>query len=367
MSERQNSAPDLASGNPTSVDVPLVAVAAQIKRDLFDKEVQSAATYSYLWMADQMGHIALGLIVVFALTWVLALAQWIWAAGNWPWAPSVAGCIIVAIWEIRAYRAFAVKWTKVFRSDNGMLAWNALTATIYMIIGVVLGFAWQQQAGVAATVTLVSAIVALALGGPWVRQKIVWQKAGLPFLFRLANANRSFEDATAKALEELLDRYGENRQTRMAAPAPIVILSGALGAGKTSLACGIGTECAFAKLKVRYTTFDKLAQMAATTQDDLGPDNINYWPWLESEVLIIDDVQSGAQYDERRTHERVRQTLRMFNGQQKFIGRRLSIWVLGPLEPDEMRAWEETIKTECYVAPAPEPLTVRFLQQAARP
>ncbi len=30
---------------------------AQFWLDIYGKEVQSAATYSYLWMADQMGHV----------------------------------------------------------------------------------------------------------------------------------------------------------------------------------------------------------------------------------------------------------------------------------------------------------------------
>lgn len=41
-------------------------VLRQIKVDLIDKEVQSAATYSYLWLADQMGHIGIGLLIAAA-------------------------------------------------------------------------------------------------------------------------------------------------------------------------------------------------------------------------------------------------------------------------------------------------------------
>jgi hypothetical protein len=35
----------------------------QFWADIHDKEVSSAATYSYLWTADQMGHVALGLLL----------------------------------------------------------------------------------------------------------------------------------------------------------------------------------------------------------------------------------------------------------------------------------------------------------------
>jgi hypothetical protein len=36
--------------------------------DVYGKEVQTTATYSYTWVADQFGHICLGLIGNFAAT-----------------------------------------------------------------------------------------------------------------------------------------------------------------------------------------------------------------------------------------------------------------------------------------------------------
>ena len=44
---------------PTPPGVTTGFLLVQFWRDIFGKEVQSAATYSYLWMADQMGHVAL--------------------------------------------------------------------------------------------------------------------------------------------------------------------------------------------------------------------------------------------------------------------------------------------------------------------
>ena len=40
----------------------------QFWADAYGKEVQTAATYSYTWLADQFGHICLGIIFNFIAT-----------------------------------------------------------------------------------------------------------------------------------------------------------------------------------------------------------------------------------------------------------------------------------------------------------
>src|SRR4029077_14977996 len=123
-------------------------------------------------------------------------------------------------------------------------------------------------------------------------------KAGMPFLFRLANARNTISCTDAQKLQTYLDTHLRAVRDRSGPTRPVII-SGPLWAGKTSLACGIGTEAAFGKLRVRYVTFDKLRQMADSKEgDDLGPKNIVYWRWKESDVLIVDDIDSGPSSDD---------------------------------------------------------------------
>lgn len=352
---------DEASCAPTPVNISLGDVFKQIGRDLFDKEVQSAATYSYLWMADQMGHIALGLFVIFALSWISYAFGFAVPPEGW-WL-ALIGAAVVAVWEIKAYFAYAAMWTGLFPSNNPLLARNALAATIYMAIGVVLGFTWQTSTEVAAPASFALMAVAVGLGLPWVRQKIIWQKAGLPFLFRLANAYKTITKDDALKLQALLDEHVRNPRC---ACGPIVVLTGQLGAGKTSLACGVGTEAAFRKLKVRYTTFDKLAQMAAT-KDDPGPDNISYWPWMESELVIIDDIQSGSWIKPHRTLDRFTHIFEHdFGAKAKCLGKRMTVWVLGPMSADELHRWVKVIKRVCGAPEAhPQVLAIPFVSGSA--
>jgi hypothetical protein len=195
-------------------------------------------------------------------------------------------------------------------------------------------------------VTILCTIIALVAAYPWVRQKIIWQKAGMPFLFRLANAPATVSAADAKKLQTYTDAHIRKR-TERATHTPAIILTGPLWAGKTSLACGIGTEAAFRKLTVRYVTFDKLRQMAATNVDDLGPRNILYWRWRTSELVIIDDISSGSSEDNRANleeFESIAANLGLCDG--CFSGR-ITVWVLGPQSANDLGAWQQAIAKIC--------------------
>jgi hypothetical protein len=156
--------------------------------------------------------------------------------------------------------------------------------------------------------------VALALGivmAPvWLVQKIIWQKAALPFLYRLADVNdESIKDEDARLLTEFVneaappEKKGEPPQK--VSPRQIVI-GGPIGSGRTEMAAAIGTEFAFKGRKVRYVTLTQLLEFAdsmpvgtdpdmhdptsSPNRNDAGPDNIQYWSWLDAQVLIIDDI-----------------------------------------------------------------------------
>jgi hypothetical protein len=215
-----------------------------------------------------------------------------------------------------------------------------------MVIGVGVGFAWMCETKWAASGTLAGAIVAILLAPFWLRQKIVWQKAAIPYLFRLSDFLATVRQDSAGKLQQWLDRAIRNE----AAPAgPVIIVSGPLHAGKTSLSCGIATEAAFGGLKVRYTTFDKLAQMAHDDEDDSGPKNIGYWPWQDSQLLVIDDIDAS---DVRRDKYLSLKEFKYILGQDfgknaDCVGRRMSVWVLGQKSNHELKQWENAIINAC--------------------
>ena len=314
----------------------------QFRVDVYGKEVQTTAPYSYTWMADQVGHVCLGILISFALTLAASYAlPLIGIEASWgALAGLLIGSIAVSLYELRTYLSSVKEATDRFPLDRTSLRDNAVIAAAYMIIGVCVGFAFQQSAPWAVIGLIALIVLAIALAPPWLRQKIIWQKAALPYLFRLADAQPSIGVEPAKQLQALIDKG--------APPAPgtrpdQVIVGGPIGSGRTPIAAGIGTEFAFKKTKVRYLSLDTLLECAARSSnphfvDDPGPANIDYWHWSEAQVIIIDDIGPliAAQEREQRANlEKFRKLLHNDLAAVKSVLTRChTVWVIGDLCPD---------------------------------
>jgi hypothetical protein len=95
-------------------------------------------------------------------------------------------------------------------------------------------------------------------------------------------------------------------------------------------------------VKARYISIQSLLEFASAAQppafpDDSGPVNVNYWPWSESQVLIIDDV-GPLIAPQRDGHENVLDHFRgILNGELQSIAPILAkchtVWVIGDLCP----------------------------------
>jgi hypothetical protein len=144
------------------------------------------------------------------------------------------------------------------------------------------------------------------------------------------------EDA-AKKLQTLIDKGAPPKVEPVQ-----VVIGGPVGSGRTKLAAGVGTEFAFRKVKTRYVSIQSLLEFASAAQpptfpDDPGPVNVNYWPWSESQVLIIDDV-GPLIAPQRDQHQDV---LQHFRGILKdelgsiapVLAKCHTVWVIGDLSP----------------------------------
>src|SRR5580693_7317699 len=116
------SLPSRSGDHPRSPQITYGELFKQFKADVYGKEVQSAATYSYMWMADQMGHICVGILVNQLAT---VGARWLWEQFGWHSLAEVAGLIatvaIVATWEASTFRNDARKARGLFPLDRELL------------------------------------------------------------------------------------------------------------------------------------------------------------------------------------------------------------------------------------------------------
>ncbi|WP_199556019.1 hypothetical protein [Sandaracinobacteroides hominis] len=286
----------MAVPQPRAPDVTLADIRRQVWMDAYGKEVQSAATYSYTWMADQVGHMGVGMLLAFAL---IALFQhlpvlfgWHWSTLMWPELLGLAAsAALVALWEYNAYSSDVKRaHGSQFPLQVGLLRRNAVIATFYMALGAAMGWALHQDWYYSTPLILGMIVLGAWLAIPWVRQKIIWQKASLPYLSRLADIKPNMPKKDAEKLwAGICDAYPP------AGPPRVVVLGGKVGSGRTEFACSIGTEVAFRGGMARYMPFTKLIELARIQDYQLkppppGPANIGWWPWGEAQLLIIDDI-----------------------------------------------------------------------------
>ena len=335
------------SAGPTAPKLTAKDILHQFWADAYGKEVQTAATYSYTWLADQFGHICIGIIVDFAATVVggLAAVQIGWSPkfeyDTGIWSGLIFTIAVVAYWEWRTYQSSIKQATGAFPIDSKLLRDNAVTAASYMALGAILGFAFHLPLKPALLISAGVAVAAIVLAPRWLRQKIIWQKAAIPYLFRLADAAPNIGSEDAKILQNFIDAGAPP----VAGPTQIII-GGPIGSGRTSMAAGIGTEFAFKQNKVRYLGLDCLLEFAANATDtafpdDTGPTTISYWPWSQAQVVIIDGVGPFVASNEpgrEANIARFKATLQTELGTVAGVLKRChTVWVAGDLSPPPPR------------------------------
>jgi hypothetical protein len=324
--------------SPRAPNIKLGDIAHQVYTDIYGKEVQSANTYSYTWVADQAGHFFIGILLNFLFTFLLMHWPFGWPQFDHRTAQLSAILLAVAVtsyWEFKAYWSSVRAATDKFALDKTLLAKNAGIAAGYMAMGAIMAFGFWQDTPLNIDIVLAMTLLALLCAPWWIRQKIIWQKAGLPYLFRLAYAPPGFEVHNAKALQAFINAgvppEGQPQQ---------VVIAGPMGSGRTAIAAGIGTEFAFKNTAVRYLGLDNLLEFAAQPPDSQladssGPTNINYWPWRQAQIVIIDGIGPFIGIQAQNEGQGIEQFKKILDGLKAAapaLRQCHTVWVVGDLD-----------------------------------
>ena len=168
-------------------------------------------------------------------------------------------------WEYSTYSEKARKAGSLSVGEQRLLRRNAFIATFYMVLGTFAATAFFTTSflpwGLLILLACLVATIAWALW--WLRQKIVWQKAALSYLARLAGQRSALargdpRQGSGHLRAGLPTGSWDQRQ---------LVIWGPFGVGNTTLAAAIGTEFAFCGWKVRYVGFDKLVHMAGADDE----------------------------------------------------------------------------------------------------
>lgn len=280
---------------------------AQAKADLWAKEVQTGYTTTYAWMANQLGHFALGFIPVYVLIWTAFLSgavNWIkqFGEGTLWWAQFIIPVVWLA-WFVNKELGDIKEAIKdaeqanFFPMDGSDVRKDAGTAVYFFAAGVAVAVgdlvaSWHDENHhwyvLPLAIFVLQFFIGLFPAYYWLSRKKCFQQADLPYIFRLANFPAKIEDpGPQQAVSGIVDFTSLKGQWRH------LIICGPLQSGKTSLASAIGTEHTFQKGKARYLAVLDFLQFADLDSDPSSSPDRPLWPWKEANILILDDLDPG--------------------------------------------------------------------------
>ena len=247
------------------------------------KAANNSITYVYQQLADNLGHITIGLLPTLILLSTFH-----------PHVPIawIIPTVVILLWtgkEFNDYRCAVTqnKTAGVFPLDTKDLVINILTALYYIGIGCILAYisedyGWSLPTYLTIIGLTVTSIIQLTID---LKVKLNMDKAGVPYLSRLADFSviqaigRLDNPIIIKVMvESYIACYIEH-----CVPGNLAI-KGVAGVGKNKLANAIANELAIVGKAVRYVAFNEL-------YNELVHDtNTDYWPIEQVQCLIITDL-----------------------------------------------------------------------------
>jgi hypothetical protein len=362
--EKDTVAPDPSGATKPKLPGALY-VAQQAYRDWFGKDVQETPTVSYVWTADQFGHFGLGFQITYLLGWIAQILDY--KSPRTLFGLAVANVTVWVVKEGFDYlrelkKARAAK--SIFKFNGKEIGRNVFTALFYIAYGALVAGLAEINPIYGIYSVFAVAPFALWLAFVWLRVKITFQQAGLPYLYRLA----TFPNNIDRKIAEFIVEISKPGQAGPAVPnGKHFLISGPLDSGKSSLAVGIGTEFAFRLGIGRYTTLIKFLESAIADERQPGQPEFNdgriLWPWETSDLLIIDDVDvvnelipgSGEQMVIERQVARQRIAAlqaRVRPDLLKTLKNRRTVWVVGDAHDRELVEWQTMIANVLGIEPA---------------
>ncbi|MGF1609541.1 MAG: hypothetical protein ACFCUQ_09105 [Kiloniellales bacterium] len=326
--------------------------------DVFGSDVYVDYQATYVWQANQVGHFAIGFLFGYLLLWLVEPSI-LWV---------VVLCGLYAVKELLDFLIARVQAQGWFPADQGELLTDMGTDTFFVSFGVLFAFAGALGWAYGLAVFVVGLAITFALRAYYLPGKRHFDKAVLPFYYRLPNFPRT-EGVHQHNADRILAFIGQEPCNGFAAQ-PTVLIQGYKGTGKTTLGVAIGSELAMRRKKVLYVTAFALFEETAPTPAYQGVRRVERRvekllgagdPWSLDEVdfLIIDNVDTDSPLYSSDMPEEIIAKLRARPELERLLHKVRTVWVSGSPKfatDDEQvnwQAWERAL-IALYDLPAPE-------------
>lgn len=333
-------------------------IVIQIFEDLTTKDTYRTAKLSYSYLANQLGHIALGYIVAAlansgfrtleALNCALNLSWFpIGAAANY-WAFAISAFIWTCVELLYIRKVFKLKVNelekpkKYINRDVAMdLVFFYFGASLIFYFGLI-----GNQVIIATVVHLIIAGIMFYFVMKWYKKKMCQQYIRLPFHKSLMDCKVEFESAASP-----IDEVAEINRIKKEAGKGHYIFHGGKSVGKTSLAVGMALEMALRDYKSSYHTVTSLSEELLVVDEIIKNENYAHWSWRESDVLIIDDIMiasvngkdsfvlSPKEFEKEISYSPIPDIDNLKAFQNKCV-----IWILGTMNENDVDEWIKMIR-----------------------
>jgi hypothetical protein len=255
-------------------------IRSTLHADLIGKDSHRGITLTYGWLANQVGHYALGFIPtsLLYLNGTGIVNAFLYVALFWLAFEIYNALSPLYKKEYRGNGTFKPHWTNLtFDTFTDLCFFWAGSATFYFC-------ASSNNEGV---LYFLLAIFLLFFSiRYWFLTKLYQQNAFFPYQFRISQWNGVMVQDDAEKLIAFIKNKGEDKHH--------FIFIGAGKSGKTTISVGMGNELAIRHRLSTYTTFSKWVSSLNQDSDVIQSSSKSIWTWLDSDFLIIDDINPGT-------------------------------------------------------------------------
>lgn len=260
--------------------ITLRQILSTIHADLIGKDSHRGITLTYGWFANQVGHFALGFIPV-SLMYLYGynlLNSLFIVCGFWLLFEIYNALSPLYKKEYKGNGSFKPHWANlIFDTFTDLCFFWVGSLTFFFCASVNLDNVWIWLFVVA----LIGLFFSVRF---WFLTKLYQQNAFFPYQFRLSQWNGFIRPNDIFLIKKFLKEKEEGRH---------FVVFGVKKSGKTTLTVGVANELSIRHNRSTYSTLSKWVSLIQDSNQELNRGNRSLWTWLDSDFLLIDDINPG--------------------------------------------------------------------------